>query len=87
MRTIIAPTTSAETKLIRVDSDEYVSVAQYGLEGTEKITFEIDMDGWKPVLPELALYSNENYVQIAGPNTYRINKPVTVSPTGVYFSE
>lgn len=88
MKTLIEPTTSAVTKKLHINTDRFASVAHDGLAGAEKITFNISLDGtYTPILPEVALDATLNYIQIAGPNTYEVVKPVTASAVGVYIED
>ena len=87
MKVLIPSTTQAVSKLVQVDSDEYLSFGQVGLSGAEAITFQVDMDGWKDIVPTIALTVDNNYIQVAGPGTYLLVKPITAAPTGVYLSE
>jgi len=89
MKEIIAPTLGAVTdKTIHIPSDGYFSFAQSGLAGVEVISFEINLDGtWTPVTPAIQLTATSNFIQVAGPATYRINKPITAGLTSVYLEE
>lgn len=88
MRVLIPAMTSADTSTLSIADDGYSSLAQSGLTGTETITLQVDLAGvWTDVVPQIALSVNYNYVQVAGPGTYRISKPITVSPTTVYVDE
>lgn len=85
MRELIAPTTASVTKRLHINTDRFASVAASGLTGVEKITFRISLGGvYTDILPEIVIDVVENYIQVAGPNTYEIVKPTTASPVGVY---
>ena len=88
MKTLIEATTAADDALIFIPDDKFVSIAQSGLAAAEVISFEIDLDGtWTAIVPAIELTATENYIQIAGPNTYRVVKGVTASPTTVYVED
>lgn len=87
MKAIIPATTEAVNKTIQVPDDGYISFGQTGLTGTEQIKLQINMGGWVDSLPGITMDKDNNYIQVAGPNTYRIVKPVTASPVTVYINE
>ena len=39
---------------------------------------------WEPLAPAVKLDASTNVIQLAGPNTYRINKDATAGACGVY---
>ena len=86
MKTLIEPTVDAVTESMYIPDDRYFSLAQNGLTGGEEITVNIRIGATSvPVVPKVAVSVAENLIQLAGPNTYEIIKPVTASPTGVYY--
>ena len=86
MKTVIAPTINAATHEFFVPTDQFVSIAQNGLSGAELVGIDADMDGtWVQVLPVVILDTSVNLIQLGGPCTYRINKPITTNPTGLYL--
>jgi hypothetical protein len=86
MKELIAATTDANTdEVISIPDDSYYSFAQTGLAGAETIDFEISLGGaWTGVLPAIQLTATVNYIQLAGPAAYRINKPSTAGAVAVY---
>lgn len=86
MKEIIAPITAASaTKKLHINSDRYVSVGADNLAGAEEVTFDVNMGGnWEPLAPAVKLDASTNVIQLAGPNTYRINKDATAGACGVY---
>lgn len=85
MKTIIEPTTAAETKSLYIPDDRFVSIAHDGLIGGEEITINIILNGIStPVVPKIALSAAENIIQLAGPNSYDVLKPITANPVGFY---
>jgi len=89
MKEIIAAKTAGDTsQKVQVTQARYVSIAQSGLAGVEVITFDIDLDGtWTAVMPAMQLTAATNLIQLAGPATYRINKPVTAGNCAVFMEE
>lgn len=89
MKELLAPTTSADTsKKIIISDDRFVSVAANGLAGAEEVTFDIDLNGtWVAIATSSTpkLDASNNLTQLAGPNTYRVNKDATVASVGVYL--
>ena len=88
MRTLIAAQTAAAIQDINIASDEYVSLAQSGLVGIEVVKLQVDLDGtWTDILPAIELSATGNYIQVAGPGSYRIVKPVTAGAAAVFINE
>ena len=88
MKTLIPATTKAATHIIYIQSDNWVSIAHDGLTGIEELSVEIDLDGtWTPVTPPIVLSESNNYMQLSGPNSYRLVKPVTANPVAIFESE
>jgi len=93
MRELIAPTTDATTAFsIYAPMDRFIGLAQGGPSGSlgagETISLEINLGGvWTPILPAIELTDATNYIQIAGPAKYRINKSPTAAAVGVYLEE
>jgi hypothetical protein len=89
MRTLIAATTAANTlKTFCVPNDRFVSLAVTGLDGTETINVEIDCGGtWIAPLPLIQFSTALTYMQVAGPCTYRVNKPITANPVAVFIED
>lgn len=86
MKTVIAPTMAAATHIFFVPTDQFVSIAQNGLSGAELVTIEADMDGtYVQILPVVILDTSVNLIQLGGPCTYRISKPSTANPAGLYL--
>lgn len=86
MKEIIAPTTDASASVkLHINSDRYVSVSANNLAGAEEVTFDVEMNGsWVALAPAVKLDASTNTIQLAGPNTYRINKDSTAGACGVY---
>lgn len=88
MRELIPATLAAVTKSVMIPTAKYASIAQTGLTGTELITISISVgDTYVPITPTVGLTASTNYIQLAGPNSYEIVKPVTASPVAVYVRE
>jgi len=86
MKTVIEPKTQAEDYIFFVPTDQFVSIGQNGLSGAELVGIEADMGGiWVQVLPVVILDTSINLIQLGGPCTYRLNKPITTNPTGLYL--
>jgi hypothetical protein len=86
MKQIIAAKTGADvTQTICIPNDRFVSIAASGLAGAEVIDIEIDLNGtWVAPAPAIQLSVAATYIQIAGPCTYRVNKPVTAGAVAVF---
>ena len=85
MRVLIEPTINAVTSSLHVAADKFASVAQDGLTGLEQIELKISMNGtYQSIRPLTALTAKNNYLQIAGPNSYEVVKPATTNAVGVY---
>lgn len=85
MRELIPATLAAVTKSVMIPTAKYASIAQTG---TELITISISVgDTYVPITPTVGLTASTNYIQLAGPNSYEIVKPVTASPVAVYVRE
>lgn len=89
MKKVITATTAADTSnTLQVPNGHYASIAQTGLAGIEVITLDIDLNGtWTPILPAIELSATANYIQVAGPAAYRINKPTTAGAVAVFTDE
>ncbi len=88
MKIIMQPTKDPATAQVYIPGDDFVSVAQTGLAGTEKLVFEMLLDGvWTAIVPEIALEGENNLVQIGGPCTYRIVKGDTDAEVTVFKDE
>lgn len=87
MRTLIEPTTDAKVNKIFIPDDRFISVAHDGLAGIEKISFQIELNGtFVAIIPAVEMTAAGNYIQIAGPNTYKVLKDATVASVGVYIN-
>ena len=88
MKKLFVATTDAVEKIIFQVNDGYFSVAQTGLAGAEEIKLQISLDDvWTDIVPSIVLSATANYIQVSGPATYKIVKPVTASPATVYVRE
>ncbi len=88
MKTLIVTQLTAAVEDVSIQDDEYVSFGQSGLSSSEVIKFQVDFNGvWTDIMPAVELTAFSNYMQVAGPGTYRVVKPVTTNPTTVYVDE
>ena len=88
MKELISPKTEADARSIYIPADRFMTVAHDGLSGTEEITFRMKMGGvMQDIKPKVSLTANRNMLQIAGPLTYEVIKPVTANAVGVYIEE
>lgn len=89
MKKVISATTEADVSVeVNIPGDNFISFVATGL-GSETISIEPYLeDGvYLPVVPAIELTSTANYIQVAGPATYRINKPATAAAVAVYLEE
>ena len=86
MKELLVPKTGADsTKKIHINNDRYVSVSANNLAGAETVSFHINQGGtWAAPVPAIELTATENYIQLAGPNTYLAVKSVTAGACGIY---
>lgn len=83
---------AAQSGIFYVPYDRPVSVmTSPDLAGVEKVTVQITHDNgetWVDYLDgaTVQLTSSENAIRLYGPMTYRVNKDVTASSTGVYWN-
>ena len=87
MKEIIAAKTGADVtqQIYLPNGDNWASIAASGLAGAEVISLEIDLNGtWTAPVPAIELTTAATYIQVAGPGTYRINKPITAGPVAVF---
>lgn len=88
MKILIKEQLTSAVEDISIPDDKYSSFAQSGLSGTEVIKLQIDLAGtWADIVPAVELTAVSNYMQVTGPGTYRVVKPVTANPTTVYVDE
>ncbi len=89
MKKVIDATTDADTSVeVNIPGDNFISFAATGL-GAETIVIEPYLeDGvYLATVPAIELTAAQDFVQVAGPATYRINKPSTAAPVAVYIEE
>lgn len=88
MKIMIAATTAAAEAVVTVPDGQSVTIGQDGLSGVEKITvYFLLYDTPVLISPEIALTTSTNLVNLTGPCTYKIVKPVTTNPTQVGYAE
>ncbi|NRA77883.1 MAG: hypothetical protein HRU18_06720 [Pseudoalteromonas sp.] len=86
MKVLMAASTQTDSEIIVITHDGFVSLAQRGLSGSETVKLQIDLDDeWVDIAPPLILSATSNYMQVAGPATYRVVKPASSAPVTVYI--